>query len=58
MLANDFTFSHIHPLDPPGKMLLQAIDPDSAVRIDVFRAYGETIALAMSSQSVVATAWT
>ena len=45
-LANDFIFRHIHPLDPPGKTLLQAIDSDSALRIDVFRAYGETMSRA------------
>jgi hypothetical protein len=39
-LAEDFMFRHIHPLDPPGKTLLQAVDAESAVRIDVFRAYG------------------
>ena len=37
-LADDFLFRHIHPLDPPGKTMLQFIDPESALRIDVFRA--------------------
>ena len=37
-LAHDFIFRHIHPSDPPGKLILQFIEPDSAVRIDVFRA--------------------
>jgi hypothetical protein len=40
-LADDFLFRHIHPLDPPGKTLLQFIDPASALRVDVFRAYGD-----------------
>jgi hypothetical protein len=31
---------HIHPYDPPAKTMLQAVDPDTSVRIDVFRAYG------------------
>jgi hypothetical protein len=39
-LADDFLFRHIHPFDPPGKTLLQAIDAASALRVDVFRAYG------------------
>ena len=43
MLANDFLFRHIHPLDPPGRTMLQAIDPESALRIDVFRACGATM---------------
>jgi hypothetical protein len=42
-LADDFLFRHIHPFDPPGKTMLQAIDPDTSVRIDVFRAYGATM---------------
>jgi hypothetical protein len=39
-LGRDLMLRHVHPLDPPGKTLLHAIDPDTAVRIDVFRAYG------------------
>lgn len=31
---------HVHPHDPPAKTMLQAVDPDTSVRIDVFRAYG------------------
>jgi hypothetical protein len=42
-LANDFLFRHIHPFDPPGKTMLQFIDPDSALRMDVFRACGGTM---------------
>jgi hypothetical protein len=39
-LADDFLFRHIHPLDPPGKTMMQLIDPERALRIDVFRASG------------------
>jgi len=42
-LADDFLFRHIHPFDPPGKTLLQLIDPDSCLRVDVFRACGDTM---------------
>ena len=35
-LQKDFLFRHVHPLDPPGKTMLQAVDADEAVRIDVF----------------------
>jgi hypothetical protein len=42
-LSGDFLFRHIHPSDPPGKTMLQAIDADTALRIDVFRAYGATM---------------
>jgi hypothetical protein len=42
-LAEDFLFRHVHPGDPPGKTMLQMVDPDSAVRVDVFRAYGGTV---------------
>ena len=39
-LGRDLLLRHVHPHDPPAKMLLQGIDPSTAVRIDVFRAYG------------------
>jgi hypothetical protein len=45
-LTADFVFRHIHSLDPPGKTMLQFIDPDNATRIDVFRAYGATMSRA------------
>lgn len=40
-LAKDFLFRHVHPSDPPGKTMLQLVDADTAMRIDVFRAYGD-----------------
>jgi len=42
-LADDFLFRHIHPGDPPNRMMLQFIDAESALRIDVFRACGDTM---------------
>jgi hypothetical protein len=42
-LGDDLFFRHIHPFDPPGKTLLQCIDADTALRIDVFGAYGGTM---------------
>jgi hypothetical protein len=42
-LAEDFLFRHIHPLDPPGKTMMQFVDPNGRLRIDVFRAYGATM---------------
>jgi hypothetical protein len=39
-LADDFLLRHVHPDDPPGKTLVQCVDPETAVRVDVFRAYG------------------
>jgi hypothetical protein len=42
-LARDFLFRHVHPLDPPGKTILQFIDPDTSLRIDVFRECGGTL---------------
>lgn len=51
-LAEDFVFRHIHPLEPPGKTMLQAIDPDSGVRIDVFRACGNTLGRAADYNGV------
>ena len=40
-LAEDFLFRHVHPFDPPGKTILQLVDAETALRIDLFRAYGE-----------------
>jgi len=45
-VAEDFLFRHIHPLDPPGRTMMQCVDPDTAVRIDVFRANGATMSRA------------
>ena len=42
-LGGDFLFRHVHPDDPPGKTLLHAVGLASALRVDVFRAYGSTI---------------
>lgn len=39
-LADHFVFRHVHPHDAPGKTLLQGVDPETGVRVDVFRAYG------------------
>ena len=43
-LAADFLMRHVHPLDPPGKTILQMVDAETAVRIDVFGAYGGILA--------------
>jgi hypothetical protein len=42
-LAGEFLVRHVHPLDPPGKTILQLIDGDTSLRVDVFRAYGATL---------------
>ncbi len=42
-LSQHFLFLHRHPSDPPGRMMLQAIDRDTGTRIDVFRAAGSTM---------------
>jgi hypothetical protein len=39
--GQELLLRHVHPHDPPGKTLLQGIDPDSELRIDLFRAYGD-----------------
>jgi hypothetical protein len=42
-LGRDFLLRHVHPDDPPGKNLLQFVDPDTSLRVDVFRAYGSVM---------------
>jgi hypothetical protein len=55
-LARDFLFRHVHPLDPPGKTILQLVDAETALRIDLFRAYGaimtRTLCLEFLSRSI------
>jgi hypothetical protein len=47
-VTESFLFRHIHPKAPQGKMLVQLVDPEEALRIDVFRAYGATMARSQS----------
>ena len=42
-LAEGFLVHHIHPHAPEGKLLLQLIDRDQALRIDLFRQFGATL---------------
>ena len=42
-LAADLLFRHVHPNDPPAKTLLQAVHPETGVRVDFFRSYGSTM---------------
>jgi hypothetical protein len=39
-LGSGLLLRHVHPYDPPGKNMLQGVDLETAVRMDVFRAYG------------------
>lgn len=39
-LGRELLVRHVHPHDPPGKNMLQGVDPETEVRIDLFRAYG------------------
>jgi hypothetical protein len=43
-LAGGFLVHHIHPQAQEGKTLLQLIDPEQALRIDLFRQFGATLA--------------
>jgi hypothetical protein len=47
-LAQDFLFRRVHPLDPPNKTILQAIDVESGLRVDVFRSRSEIISRSVS----------
>ena len=38
-LAGRFLVHHVHPQAPPGKLLLQLVDPARLLRIDLFRAF-------------------
>jgi hypothetical protein len=45
-LARRFLANHVHPLAPAGKLLLQLVDAEHRLRVDVFRAYGNTLSRA------------
>ncbi len=47
-LAGDFLCRHVHPFDPPGKTILQLVDAETALRIDLFRAYGAIMSRTLS----------
>jgi hypothetical protein len=47
-LAGDFLCRHVHPLDPPGKSILQLVDAETALRIDLFRGYGAIMTRTLS----------
>jgi hypothetical protein len=53
-MDKDFLFRHVHPLDPPGKTILQAVDADEAVRVDVFNDGG---AASIRAQNVALSGW-
>jgi hypothetical protein len=42
-LGAKFLLSHVHPNDLPGRILVQAVDPETDVRVDIFRAYGSEL---------------
>lgn len=49
-LSSDLIFRHIHPHDSENKTLLQAVFPDTAVRVDVFRAKAGILRRSISVQ--------
>jgi hypothetical protein len=42
-IAAELMLRHVHPHDPPAKTMLQGVDPETAVRVDVFRGYGSVM---------------
>jgi hypothetical protein len=43
-IGTAFLVRHVHPRRPKGKLLMQLVDPDEAVRIDIFTPNGATMA--------------
>jgi hypothetical protein len=50
-LATAFVLNHVHPHAAEGKTLLQLIHPVHAVRVDLFRAFGDTLARAVPTSA-------
>jgi hypothetical protein len=46
-ISTKMIFRHVHPNAPPNRTQLQRVDPETAVRVDVFRACGETMVRAI-----------
>jgi hypothetical protein len=42
-IGDECLIRHLHPHDPPGKNLLQALHVPSVMRVDIFRAYGNEL---------------
>ena len=42
-LADRFIVSHVHPFAAEGKLLVQLVDRPTALRVDIFRAFGRTL---------------
>jgi hypothetical protein len=42
-LSAELLFRHVHPYEPPGRTLLQGVDPETGVRVDFFHACDKTM---------------
>ena len=40
-LGSEMLLRHVHPFDAPAKTMLQCVDEETALRVDLLRAYGE-----------------
>ena len=40
-LGSEVLFRHVHPYDEPAKTMLQCVDEQTALRVDLLRAYGQ-----------------
>jgi hypothetical protein len=40
-LGSEMLFRHVHPFDEPPKTMLQCVDEETALRVDLLRAYGQ-----------------
>jgi hypothetical protein len=43
LVAKSYLISHIHPYAKPGRMRIQIVDPDLALRIDIFSPFGAAL---------------
>jgi len=43
-LGSEVLFRHVHPHDAPAKTMLQCVDEETALRVDLLRAYGYEMA--------------
>lgn len=45
-IADEFICPHVHPAAPPGRLMLQLVHSEDAVRIDIFKAQGSVLSRA------------
>jgi hypothetical protein len=52
-LMHGFLVRHVHPGSPQGRMVLQLVDAEHALRVDIFSAYGAALARSRTRETAI-----